>query len=66
MVDTSHVSIFAYPGPGCTPSEPLALVAMFSGAGRNSEPVHVVSQEHPTPFETQYSNHNEALLKIAH
>jgi hypothetical protein len=66
MVDANRVSIFAYPGVGCTPSEPLALIAMFSGAGRRPEQQYPVPQEYPTPFETQYSKCYEGLLEIAH
>ena len=36
MDDTGRVSILAYPGPGHTPNELIALVAKFSGAGRSA------------------------------
>jgi len=60
MDDSGRVSILAYPGPGCTPSEPLALVARCTAAGRGPlnvkkpEAVLLPPQEGPTPFETQY------------
>jgi len=34
MDNAGHVPMFAYSGPGCTPSEPMALTAMFSSAER--------------------------------
>ena len=32
--NAGHVPMLAYSGLGCTPSEPMALVAMFSSADR--------------------------------
>jgi hypothetical protein len=36
MDDTSRVSILTFPGPGCTPNEPMALVAKVSGMDRSA------------------------------
>ena len=61
MDDTNSLSIFAYPGPGCTPNEPVALVISSSDAGsrplnaKKPEAVLLPSQEGTTPFEAQYS-----------
>jgi len=62
MDDDGSVSILGHPGPGpgCTPNEPMAFVAMSSGAsirrldGRKPQAVLLPPQEGPTPFETQY------------
>jgi hypothetical protein len=60
MDDACRVSILAYPGPGCTPNEPLALVVKLSDSGRiplddkKPEAVLLPSPEGPTPFETRY------------
>jgi hypothetical protein len=60
MDDAGRVSIAMYPGPGCTPSDPMALVAGFSCADRGPlvtatpEPVLLSSQKGPTPFNPQY------------
>jgi hypothetical protein len=60
MDDTGRVSILAYPGPGCTPNEPMALVAMCPDSDRGlsdvkrPETVLLPPQEGPTPFEAQY------------
>jgi len=60
MNDNARVSILAYPGPACTPSEPLALVARCTAAGRGPlnikkpEAVLLPPQEGPTPFDPQY------------
>lgn len=61
MDDGGRVSILAYPGPGCTPNEPMALVVKLSGSYKrpvdvkSPEAVLLPSQEGPTPFETRYS-----------
>jgi hypothetical protein len=72
MDDAVHVSILAYPGPGCTPNEPMAFVAKFSGVDRGSweamqsEADVSPSPEGPTPFETQYRKSDKGLLEIVH
>ena len=60
MDDTNHVPILTYPSLGCTPDEPLLLVAMFSGAGRSLlglvwSALYVFRSLGPTPFTKQYS-----------
>lgn len=61
MDDAGRVSILAYPGPGCTPNEPMALVVKLSDSGRSPldekkpEAVLLPSPEGPTPFEMRYS-----------
>ena len=68
--DSSLLSILAYPGPGCSPSDPMALVLSFSGAVRvpfgvaPSEAVYVPCQEGRAPFNTQYCRVYEGLLEI--
>ena len=62
MDDAGRVSILAYPGPGCSPNEPMALVAMFSNSlppPEDSEvtPLQVGVDEGPAPFEPLYSKH---------
>lgn len=53
--DTSPVSIMAYPGPGCTPEDPMALVIKNPVAARSSlETVYIQHTEGPTPFATRY------------
>ena len=70
MGDSSLVSILTYPGPGCSPSDPMALVLSFSGAVRvpfgvaPSEAVYVPCQEGRAPFNTQYCRAYEGLLEI--
>lgn len=60
MNDGCRVSIFRYPGPGCRPNEPMALVVKGSGVGQipsdgsKEEEDHVLPQEGTSPFETQY------------
>jgi hypothetical protein len=60
MDDAGRVSILAYPGPGCTPNEPMALVVKLSDSGRSPldekkpEAVLLPSPEGPTPFEMRY------------
>jgi hypothetical protein len=80
MDDTGRVSILAYPGPGCTPNEPMALVAMLSSKGSCSPPAEapaedaapaavaerLPSREGRTPFEIQYSKRYEGPFRIAH
>ena len=38
MDDSGHVSILAYPGPGCAPHEPMALIAMVSSPSVTAPP----------------------------
>ena len=61
MKDAGRVSILANPGPGCTPNEPMVLVANISGppADRNPELNRLPPEEHPTPFMTQYRRRSE-------
>lgn len=65
--DASRLSILAYPGPGCTPSEPMAFVAKLSDScrrpldERKPEAVLLPSQAGPTPFETRYSTRCKEL-----
>lgn len=72
MDDTGRVSILTNSGPGCAPSEPLALVAIFTTAGRGPlnirkpEVVLLPPQEGRTPFETQYCKSYHAPTKIVH
>jgi len=60
MDDAGRLSILAYPGPGCTPNEPMAFVVKLSDSCRGPldekkpEAVLLPSQEGPTPFETRY------------
>jgi hypothetical protein len=64
MYDGTRMSIFAYPGPGCKPNEPMALVVTFADEGRGTtnvrrpevvlSPPQEGSQEGRTPYETQY------------
>jgi hypothetical protein len=71
MDDAGMVSILAYPGPGCTPNEPIAFVARFSGAARSS-PKEVASNEDlppslgPTPFETRYRERYKGHIGLVH
>jgi hypothetical protein len=69
MDDGGRVSILAYPGPGCTPNEPMALVVKLSDSVRTldekkPEAILLPSQEGPTPFDTRYSTHYKELLEI--
>jgi hypothetical protein len=62
MDDAGHVSVLAYPGPGCSPNEPMALVAVFSDILQLPPPDNVMPpqasvDEGPIPFEPQYSKH---------
>lgn len=72
MDDGVRVSILAYPGPGCTPDEPMAFVAKFSGVGRSSleatqsEVELSPSPEGPTPFETRYRKSDKGRVEIVH
>lgn len=66
MDDAHRVSLFEYPGLGCTPHEPIALVAKFSGEDRiELEPVIFdldnLQTRGESPFERQYSKHFEGL-----
>jgi len=60
MDDAGRVSILAYPGPGCSPNDPLALVVKLSDSDRRQlgekkpDSAFLPSHEGPTPFETQY------------
>jgi hypothetical protein len=58
MDDARRVSLFAYPGLGCTPHKPIAIVAKFSGEDRNGD---IPTGEGESPFERQYSKHFEGL-----
>jgi hypothetical protein len=63
MDDTGRVSIQAYPGPGCTPNEPVALVAKCSASSlskpKEAVPAHeedpLLARECATPVEIRYS-----------
>ena len=62
MDDNCRVS---YPCPGCKPDEPMALVAMLTGADRSPVEAHtdrLLPQEGPTPFKTQYRKYPERLF----
>ena len=66
MQDAGRVSILANPGPGCTPNEPMVLVAIIplaiiSGplADRNPELNRLPPEEHLTPCITQYRRRSE-------
>ena len=67
--EDSGVSIFAYPGPGCQPSEPMALVVKHCGTGRTrAEPTEadrLPPQEGTTPFESQYGKYLRGLFIFA-
>jgi len=58
MDDNGRVSILTYPGPGCTPREPMALVAIISSSSLEARAPqaadHLPSNEGTTPIETQY------------
>ena len=54
MEDGGRVSILAYPGPGCTPHEPMALVAVFPSS-LSEAAANLPSQEGTTPVEIRYS-----------
>jgi len=48
--DAGRVSILAYPGPGCTPNEPMALVVTFNFSRTNRGPLRAIrSKTHPLP-----------------
>jgi hypothetical protein len=49
--DEVKVSIVNFPGPGCTPNEPMALVAKVSGADRSALDV---KQTKPKPQDRKY------------
>ena len=58
MEDSGHVSILAYPGPGCTPHEPMALVAAISSSSEAAAPrgqANLPSREGTEPVEMRYS-----------
>lgn len=62
MDDAGRVSILAYPGPGCSPNEPMALVAAFPDSFEPPRsdvriPLPAGVDEGPTPFEPQYSEY---------
>ena len=67
MDDSGDVSILTYPGPGCTPHEPMALVAMFSSSrAEAAAPADVnllPSREGTTPVETRYSKRYGLCMK---
>jgi hypothetical protein len=56
MDDTDRVPILAYPGPGCMPDDPLALVVIFPEGGRPLESAvpeaDLLASQGPTTFET--------------
>ena len=59
MGDDYRVSIFANPGPGCKPTEPMALVVVGSEGGvdplsSQSEAEPILTPEGTTPLESQY------------
>ena len=64
MDDAGRLPELGHSGPGCTPGEPMALVAMISDHGRRSldelrpETVLLPLQDGPTPFEAQYRKHH--------
>jgi hypothetical protein len=54
MEDSGHVSILAYPGPGCLPHEPMALVTAFSSSSEAAAPrgqANLPSREGTEPVE---------------
>jgi hypothetical protein len=66
MDDNCRVSIFSKNFPGCTPDQPIALVAMLPGADRRplgAEASHLLSQEGPTPFKARYRKCFERLFR---
>ena len=66
MDDTSGVSILANPGLGCTPNEPLALVAKFCGDSRSSFGDEAIfpPQTGELPFAKQYCKHHEEFADV--
>lgn len=73
MDNASRLSILAHRGPGCTPNEPIVLVASFLDSNKMTsrtakpEAVLLPSQEGtPLPFEKRYRKHCELLLTVAH
>jgi hypothetical protein len=74
MDDTGRVSILAYPGPGCNPNEPMALVVALSDSNRDTlktiQPIQpktdFPSPEGLPPFVAQYCERYQKLPKIAH
>ena len=54
MGDNGHLSILSDPGPGCTPNEPMALVAQLPDVGRRSLSMIAVPSGGTSPFEKQY------------
>jgi hypothetical protein len=63
--------MFAYSGPGCTPSEPMALAAMFSSAERGQLDAMELaasllpSPERPVAPEARYRKCYEGRFKIS-
>lgn len=60
MDDAGRVSILSYPGPGCLPNEPMALVAVFPNTFELPVPENEVSLQADVdkglaPLESQYS-----------
>ena len=60
MDDNERVSILTYPGPGCTPHEPMALVATISSSPMEEYAPrainhHLPSNEGTMPVEIRYS-----------
>jgi hypothetical protein len=74
MDDAGRVSILAYPGPGCNPNQPMALVVALSGTNRDTlkaiQPIwpnaDLPSAEGLPPFVAQYRERYQKLLEIAH
>lgn len=70
MDDAGRVSILAYPGPGCSPNDPLALVVKLSDSDRRQlgekkpDSAFLPSHEGPTPFETQYSTRYKGFYNV--
>jgi hypothetical protein len=68
MDDTDRVPILAYPGPGCMPDDPMALVVIFPEDRRPLESAVaeadlLASQEVPTPLETEYCKKHDDCSK---
>jgi hypothetical protein len=67
MDDAGRVSILAYPGLGCSPNEPMVLVAVFPHTFELPPPEMVMPlqagvDEGSTPLESQYSKHPQGPL----
>ena len=65
MDDAASLSILAQPGPGSTPTEPMALVTTFSRSRRNGNKpkgVFILPRKGTTPFKTQY---RKCVMKLS-